>query len=187
MPARTAAGAGSRASRWPISWPATCGSQQVGWARADLTQGRVYSISAATRNYLGQIEEPLLIRGYFSAQTHPLLAPLVPQLRDLLREYQVAGGGKVRVEIVDPLENPEMEREAGERYGIRPVAFETASKYQAGVVNSYFDIVVQYGDHFEHLGFRDLIEVQGPRRGGAGRAPAQPRVRHHPHHQEGPV
>jgi len=135
--------------------------QQIGWARADLTQGRIYSVSETTRTYLGQIQEPLLIRGYFSAQTHPLLAPLVPQLRDLLREYEVAGAGKVRVEIVDPMESPDLEREAGERYGIRPVAFETASKYQAGVVNSYFDILVQYGDHFEHLGFRDLIEVKG--------------------------
>jgi ABC-2 type transport system permease protein len=68
--------------------------QQIGWARADLTQGSVYSISEATRDYLGQLQEPLVIRGYFSAQTHPLLAPLVPQLRDLLREYEVAGAGK---------------------------------------------------------------------------------------------
>ena len=138
---------------------------QAGGPRLDLTQGRAYTISLATRNYLGQIEEPLLIRGYFSAQTHPLLAPLVPQLRDLLREYEVAGGGRVRVEIIDPQDHPDLEREAGERFGIRPVAFETASKYQAGVVNSYFDILVQYGDRFERLGFRDLIEVKG---GGEG-------------------
>jgi ABC-2 type transport system permease protein len=133
---------------------------QTGWARADITEGRVYSISDATRNYLGQLREPLLIRGYFSAQTHPLLAPLVPQLRDLLREYEVAGGGKVRVEFVDPLENPELEREAGEKFGIRPVAFQTATKYQAAVVNSYFDILVQYGGEYEKLGFRDLIEIK---------------------------
>jgi ABC-2 type transport system permease protein len=129
-------------------------------ARADLTAGRVYTVSDATRTYLGQIQEPLLIRGYFSAQTHPLLAPLVPQIRDLLREYQVAGGGRVRVEFVDPADHPDLEREAGEQYGIRPVAFQTASKYQAGVVNSYFDLVVKYGDQFEHLGFQDLIEVK---------------------------
>jgi len=134
--------------------------QQIGWLRADLTEGRVYSLSDATRTYLAQIREPLLIRGYFSAQTHPLLAPLVPQLRDLLHEYEVAGGGRVRVEVVDPLESPELEREAGEKYGIRPVAFQTASKYQAGVVNSYFDLLVQYGDQYEKLGFRDLIEIK---------------------------
>jgi ABC-2 type transport system permease protein len=132
----------------------------IGSARVDLTEGRVYSISEATRTYLDQLQEPLLIRGYFSADTHPLLAPLVPQIRDLLREYQIAGGGRVRVEFVDPQRSPELEREAGEQYGIRPVAFQTATKYQASVVNSYFDLLIQYGDQFETLGFQDLIDVK---------------------------
>ncbi|NCA70280.1 MAG: ABC transporter permease [Sphingobacteriia bacterium] len=132
----------------------------LGQARIDLTQGRVYSISEATRAYLAQLQEPLLIRGYFSAETHPLLAPLVPQIRDLLREYQIAGAGRVRVEIIDPQRSPELEREAGEQYGIRPVAFQTATKYQAAVVNSYFDILIKYGDQFETLGFQDLIDVK---------------------------
>ncbi|NCC27399.1 MAG: ABC transporter permease [Gammaproteobacteria bacterium] len=132
----------------------------IGNARVDLTEGRGYSISEATRTYLGQLQEPLLIRGYFSADTHPLLAPLVPRIRDLLREYQIAGGGRVQVEFVDPQRSPELEREAGEQYGIRPVAFQTASKYQASVVNSYFDILIKYGDQFETLGFQDLIDVK---------------------------
>ncbi len=129
-------------------------------ARADLTQGHIYSISPATRSYLAQLREPLLIRGYFSAKTHPLLAPLVPQLKDLIREYQVAGHGKVRVEFIDPMKNPQLEREAVEKFGIQPVPFQTSNRYQASVVNSYFDVVVQYGDQFEKLGFRDLIEVK---------------------------
>jgi ABC-2 type transport system permease protein len=132
----------------------------VGWVRADLTEGRMYSISDTTRGYLAQLKEPLLIRGYFSAKTHPLLAPLVPRLRDLLEEYAVASGGRARVEFVDPLEHPELEKEAGERYGIRPVPFQFSTKYQAAVVNSYFDILIQYGDQYETLGFRDLIEVK---------------------------
>jgi ABC-2 type transport system permease protein len=132
----------------------------LGSLRADMTQGHIYSISPTTRAYLASLQEPLLIRGYFSAKTHPLLAPLVPRLRDLLAEYAVAGGGKVRVEFVDPLENPELEREAGQKYGIKPVPFQTASKYQAAITNSYFDILIKYGDQFVVLGFRDLIEVK---------------------------
>jgi ABC-2 type transport system permease protein len=132
----------------------------IGVLRADLTEGRIYSISAATRSYLERLQEPLLIRGYFSAQTHPLLAPLVPQLRDLLSEYQVAGKGRVQVECIDPQENPELEQEAAEKYGIRPVPFQTASRYQTAVTNSYFDILIKYGDEFVTLGFQDLIEVK---------------------------
>jgi ABC-2 type transport system permease protein len=133
---------------------------QLTWARADLTQGSIYSVSDETRSYLGQLQEPLLIRGYFSAQTHPLLAPLVPRLRDLLREYEIAGHGRVRVEFVDPTKDAALENEANSHYSIRPVPFQTSSKYQASVTNSYFNILVQYGDEFQTLGFRDLIEVK---------------------------
>ncbi len=133
---------------------------QLAWARADLTSGHVYSISNATRSYLQQLQEPLLIRGYFSAQTHPLLAPLVPRLRDLLKEYEIAGKGKVRVEIVDPMHDPTIEAEANQQYGIKPVPFQTASKYQTSVTNSYFNILVKYGDEFTTLGYQNLIEIK---------------------------
>ena len=128
--------------------------------RLDLTQGKLYSISDSTRQFLGRLEEPLLIRGYFSAKTHPLLAPLVPQLRDLMREYAVAGRGKVQVEFIDPAQNPEQEQEANERFGIRATPFQVADRYQASLVNSYFNILVQYGSEHQTLGFNDMIEVR---------------------------
>ncbi|MDN5869589.1 MAG: Gldg family protein [Nitrococcus sp.] len=139
--------------------------QPIGWARADITEGQVYSISPATRLYLSHLQEPLLIRGYFSAKTHPLLAPLVPQLKNLLKEYAVVGGERVRVSFVDPQQNPELEREANKNYGIRPVPFRIESKYQASVVNSYFHVLVKYGDQYGTLNFRDLTEIKsGPDR-----------------------
>jgi ABC-2 type transport system permease protein len=101
-----------------------------------------------------------LIRGYFSAQTHPLLAPLVPRLRDLLKEYEIAGNGQVRVEFIDPQREPALESEANSQYNIKPVPFQTENKYQASVTNSYFNILVKYGNEFQTLGFRDLIEVK---------------------------
>jgi ABC-2 type transport system permease protein len=133
---------------------------QVTALRVDVTEGELYSISEPTHNYLGQLQEPLLLRGYFSAKTHPLLAPLVPQLRDLLREYEVAGKGKVRVEIIDPAEHPELEQEANEKYNIRAVPFQVADRHQAALVNSYFNVLVEYGDSHQVLGFGDMIEVK---------------------------
>ena len=128
--------------------------------RIDVTEGRIYSISEATRGYLAQLREPLLIQGYFSAKTHPLLAPLVPRMRDLLAEYEIAGGGNVKVRVIDPADDPELEDEANTKYGIRPVPFQVADRYQSSLVNSYFDVLVSYGDEYEVLGFRDLIEVK---------------------------
>lgn len=132
--------------------------QLTGW-RVDVTEGKQYSISDATRQYLNQLQEPLLLRGYFSSKTHPLLAPLVPQLRDLISEYEVAGNGKIRVEFIDPQIDPELEEEANQKYGIQPVPFQVADRYQSSIVSSYFNVLVQYGDQHQVLAFRDLIEI----------------------------
>ncbi len=128
--------------------------------RLDLTQYREYSLSKATRNILDGLQEPLLIRGYFSERTHPLLAPLVPKVRDMLQEYAIASQGRVQVEIVDPAKEPEKEEEANQVYGIRPTPFQIAGRYEASIINSYFDILIQYGDQSVTLGFGDLIEVK---------------------------
>ena len=133
---------------------------QITALRVDATEGNQYSISEATEGYLGQLQEPLLLRGYFSAKTHPLLAPLVPQLRDLMEEYAIAGGGRVQVEFVDPVEEPELEEEANQQYAIQPVPFQVADRYQSAIVSSYFNVLVKYGDEYQVLDFQDLIEVK---------------------------
>jgi len=128
--------------------------------RADLTAQGEYSLSQTTRDLIRNLQEPLLMRGYFSEKTHPLLAPLVPTIRDMMREYEIASGGKVKVEIVDPRENEELEAEANQVYGISPTPFRIAGRYESSVISSYFDILIRYGDQSTTLGFQDLIEVQ---------------------------
>ncbi|MFP3896909.1 MAG: Gldg family protein [Anaerolineales bacterium] len=133
--------------------------------RLDMTAEDTYSLSSTTKSILGDLEEPLLIRGYFSAKTHPMLAPLVPTVRDMLREYEIASGGRIELEIIDPAENPEKEAEANEVYGIQPTPLQAADRYETSIVNAYFDILIQYGDQSQVLNFQDLIEVE-PRRDG---------------------
>ena len=133
--------------------------------RVDLTEQQEYSLSQTTRDLLDNLQEPLLLRGYFSQKTHPLLAPLVPTIRDVMREYEIASGGRIELEIVDPAKEPEKEAEANQIYGIRPTPFQVADRYEASVINSYFDILIRYGDQTETLSFNDLIEVE-PRRDG---------------------
>lgn len=134
---------------------------QLDRARLDVTSGGLYSISEATRGYLDRLQEPLLLRGYFSERTHPMLAPLVPRLKDLMKEYAIASDGKVRVEFVDPQQSPELAEEAAEKYAIQPVPFQIADRYQSAIVSAYFDVLVEYGDEHLVLNFGDLIEVRG--------------------------
>ncbi|MCB1704219.1 MAG: Gldg family protein [Halioglobus sp.] len=132
---------------------------QLAAQRLDITEGKLFSLSPATLSVLDEVEEPLLLRGYFSSQTHSLLAPLVPQLRDLLREYEVAGKGKVKVEFINPGEDPEAELEANTQYGITATPFRIADRHQSALVNAYFNVLVSYGSEYKTLGFADLIEV----------------------------
>lgn len=132
----------------------------IGRARVDLTEHGEFSLSPVTEDLLASLDQPLTLRGYFSEKTHPLLAPLVPQIRDLLEEYRVAGGGRVKVEIVDPQSSEEIEREALEQYGIKSMPFRFADRHETAVVNAYFHILVQYGDQYEVLSVDDVIEAK---------------------------
>lgn len=128
-------------------------------ARADMTEDGLYSISPATDKILAALDEPLSITGYFSEKTHPLLAPLVPRIRDLVTEYKIRGRGKVRINFVDPNKDEELRKEIEELYDIRSLPFRISDRHEESVVNSYFHLLIQYGNQFEVLSFDDLIEV----------------------------
>jgi len=129
-------------------------------ARLDLTRDQVFSISGATRKLVSSLDDDLTIYGYFSKRTHPKLAPLVPQIEDLLGEYRALGRGRVHVEILDPGTSDRIEQEASDRFGVTSTPFRLASKYESGIVNAYFAIVVKYGDQYQRYGFEDLIDVE---------------------------
>ena len=129
-------------------------------ARIDLTESGQYSLTDTTKDTLRGLDERLSIEGYFSERSHPLLMPLIPQIHDLLREYEIAGRGRVALSFADPNLDEELEARVQEEYGIRAMPFQIADRTQQSVINSFFHIVVRYGDEYEVLSFEDLIEVQ---------------------------
>ncbi len=129
-------------------------------ARLDITEQQQYSLSPTTKDLVSNLQEPLLIRAYISEKNHPLLQPLVPQIRDMLQEYEIAADGMITAEVIDPISDPEIEAEANQTYGIRPSPFQVAGRNEASVINAYFDILVRYGDQNVVLNFQDLIQVQ---------------------------
>jgi ABC-2 type transport system permease protein len=129
-------------------------------ARVDMTADHLYSLSPVTKELLSNLQEPLLIRGYFSKKNHPLLEPLIPQIRDMLDEYKVAAGSKLKVETVDPIDDPSIEAEANQTYGIRPVPLRVTDRSGQSVINVYFDLLIRYGDQSQVLSFQDLIVAE---------------------------
>jgi ABC-2 type transport system permease protein len=133
----------------------------AGWttARVDLTEENRFTISETTRMTLRSLDEPVTVYGYFSKRTHPKLAPLVPQIQDLLDEYSALSRGRLTWQIIDPGVDEQAEREASQRFGVRSTPFQLKSKYETGIVNAYFALVIRYGDQYKRYGFEDLIEV----------------------------
>ncbi|HEY4176267.1 MAG TPA: Gldg family protein [Kofleriaceae bacterium] len=128
-------------------------------ARIDMTRDGSFSLSPGTEKVIAGLDERVLIRGYFSAKTHPRLAPLIPQIRDMLDEYESVGHGKVKVELIDP-DTDEAKKEAKERFGIDPQPLRFATQNEKSVVNAYFSIAIEYGDQHMVLGLDDLIHTR---------------------------
>jgi ABC-type uncharacterized transport system involved in gliding motility auxiliary subunit len=84
-------------------------------ARIDLTDNRLYTLSEGTRNILGDIDEPINLRFYYSdraTQDIPLLRNYALRVRELLEEMSAKSGGKLRLSVIDPLPFSEDEDEA---------------------------------------------------------------------------
>ena len=88
--------------------------------RADLTKEKLYTLSPGTKSFLKKLDQPVTLKLFFSGS-----APEVPmylknyakQVQDLLKEYKLAGGGNVAVEMYDPTPDSDAE-EWAQRYGI---------------------------------------------------------------------
>lgn len=82
-------------------------------ARVDVTEDRLYSLTDGSREILGRMQteatEPIDITLYFSTTAGKSLPSFIKQfivyedyLRALLREYERASEGKIRVHYIDP-------------------------------------------------------------------------------------
>lgn len=128
-------------------------------ARVDLTEERLYTLSDVTRKTLAELPDRVELHGYFSQETHPKLVPLIPRIADLAEEMRQASKGKLVVTFVDPREDEDAQADALRRFNLRAAPLEIESKYEYGVKNVYFDIVLAYGDVHERLERRDLIQA----------------------------
>ena len=73
--------------------------------RLDLTSEGLYTLSEGTKEMLGDIEEPIDIRYYYSDELNDIGAYFsthAGRVEELLEEYRRLSGGKVRIERLDP-------------------------------------------------------------------------------------
>ncbi|PIR13624.1 hypothetical protein COV49_01575 [Candidatus Falkowbacteria bacterium CG11_big_fil_rev_8_21_14_0_20_39_10] len=118
--------------------------------RTDLTENKDFSISKVSKRAVGELDDIVNIKVYFSKNLPSQYINLSQEVGDILGEYQAYSNGKIKVEFIDPetLENPE--QELGQQ-GIPALQFNVLEKDKYQVVKGYLGMVIGYGDKKEPL------------------------------------
>jgi len=80
-------------------------SRTLGTTRVDLTQGKLYTLSTGTRATLAKIDEPLVLRFYYSKKLGdeiPSYGVYAQRVREMLQEYAAVARGKIELQELDP-------------------------------------------------------------------------------------
>ena len=75
-------------------------------ARVDLTENNLYTLSSGTKEILAAIDEPVNLTLFYSdkgTENIPQLRTYATRVREMLEEMAARAGGKLRLEVIDPL------------------------------------------------------------------------------------
>lgn len=87
----------------------------LGGVSADLTEEGLYTVSDGTKAILGEIDEPITLKFYYSkrlGEAVPTYGVYAQRVEQLLQDYATLAKGKIRLDILDPAPFSEVEDQA---------------------------------------------------------------------------
>jgi ABC-type uncharacterized transport system involved in gliding motility auxiliary subunit len=120
------------------------------FVRLDLTENKQYTISDATRNIVGNLDDLVNVKIFFSQKLPPRMVNLENQISDLFEELEAYSDGNLRVEYIDPGDDPELQQMA-QSFTIPQVQLNIYEKDKAEVTSAYMGIGFTYGDRKEAI------------------------------------
>ena len=124
---------------------------QIG-GRLDLSPGRSYTLSRATKDIARSLDDIVTIKLFVSPELPAEFSLGKRDVTDLLRDLRSAARGKIRIVERDPASAPAAADEA-RSLGIVPVQFNVVGRSELQVKEGYFGLVVQYADRHETIPF----------------------------------
>lgn len=120
--------------------------------RLDLTPGKAYTLSPATKAILANLPDLVTIRFFVSSDNAlpPEVALAKQPVNDLLADFRSAGGGNLRLVVLDPAKDPAIAEEA-KSLGVLEVQFTVSRKSEFEVKKGYFGLTVQFADQHETI------------------------------------
>ncbi len=126
--------------------------------RLDLTQNKQYTLSNATKNILKELDEPVMVTGYFTGDLPQDYLKNREDFQNLLIEFASRSGGMVDYEFVDPNENEENEQQAMQA-GISPLLINVREKDAVAQKKAFMGAVISSGDRTDIIPF---VQPEGP-------------------------
>jgi len=128
--------------------------------RVDFTDNQVYSLSDASKDLVRNLEDPVTITAFFTADLPAQFAINRRFLKDKLDDYRAYGGANVQYRFVDPDESDESRAEAA-RYNMQPIQIQVVEENSVQLKNAYMGVAIQYESKREAIPFiQDLSRLE---------------------------
>ncbi len=118
--------------------------------RLDLTRGKAYSISRASKKAVASLSEPLTIKVFFTSDLPAPYNTVERYLRDLLAEYAVAGNRYFNYEFYNVSgagdNASKKNQELAVSYGVEPVQVQVVEQDQIKFQKALMGMVLIHGD-----------------------------------------
>ncbi|MCB1047288.1 MAG: Gldg family protein [Calditrichaeota bacterium] len=134
------------------------GAAQLYFGRADLSEGKIFTLSDYSRQVVRELEDPLLVKVYFSEDVGPQYNQNRTYIKDMLEDYRAWSHGNLQFEMVDPHDKENFDAEA-RKAGVQPVQAQVVENDQISVRLVYMGMSFLAGDRKETLPF--LGDVNG--------------------------
>ena len=119
--------------------------------RLDLTEGKLYTLSAGSKEIVRELDQPTTIKLFFSAENKGVPQPYriyAKRVEEILKEYVALNPQNLKLEILDPKPDSDEELAAN---GYKLAGADLGTAYQL-----FFGLAVVRGDKQEVLPFFDL-------------------------------
>ncbi len=117
------------------------------FVRADLTGQRMYSLSKASKELVGSLQEPLTVNAFFSADLPAPYNSVDQYLRDLLQEYKSQANKNFSYKFFDM--SKEESEDAARSYGLNQTQVQKVETTEVSAKAVWMSLAIVYGDNIK--------------------------------------
>ena len=142
------------------------------FARVDLTENKIYTLTDATKDILRNLDDRVTIRAYFSEGLPAQYAEYRQIIKDKLDEYKIYAGDNLQYEFIDPSDSIGKQRAQSD--GVPQARINVFENDQYTSRNIYLGLAITYQDKkevipivenlsgFEYELTRAILKVSSP-------------------------